>query len=145
MNKYIVRIVYLTGCLCVFVYNTYNIYIYIYMYVLYILYIYIISIYLSIYLYLYLYIYIYGNHKTLISHHGFSYYQVILLILTGQKEQTMFCITFRHSPSSIYINVNIYSQKKLQQNLYFDFLRYVQRLTFELCNLVHTNFIQRFG
>ena len=41
-------------------------------------------------------VYIYGNHKTLISHHGSSYYQVI----TGQKEQTMFCIAFRHSPSS---------------------------------------------
>ena len=34
-------------------------------------------------------------HKTLIFHHGCSYYQVI----TGQKEQTIFCITFRHSPS----------------------------------------------
>ena len=44
----------------------------------------------------YIYIYIYGYHKTLISYHGCSYYQVI----TGQKEQTIFCITFRHSPSS---------------------------------------------
>ena len=44
----------------------------------------------------YIYIYIYnGNHKTLICHHGCSYY----LVLTGQKEQTMFCITFRHLPS----------------------------------------------
>ena len=40
-------------------------------------------------------IYIYISHKTLISHHGCSYYQVI----TGQKEQTIFCITFLHSPS----------------------------------------------
>ena len=46
--------------------------------------------------FVYIYIYIYGNHKTLISHHGFSYYKV----KTGQKEQTIFCITFRHLPSS---------------------------------------------
>ena len=45
-------------------------------------------------------LYIYGNHKTLISHHGCSYYLAIM----GQTEQTIFCITFRHSPSSdIYI------------------------------------------
>ena len=50
----------------------------------------------SIYLCIYIYLYIYGNHKTLISHHGCSYYEVI----TGQKEQTIFCITFRHLPSS---------------------------------------------
>ena len=41
-------------------------------------------------------IYIYGNHKTLISHHCCSYY----LVITGQREQTIFSITFRHSPSS---------------------------------------------
>ena len=48
------------------------------------------------YIYIYIYIYIYGNHKTLISHRGCSYY----LVITGQKEQTILCITFRHSPSS---------------------------------------------
>ena len=37
-----------------------------------------------------------GNHKTLISHHGCSYY----LVITGQKEQTIFCMTFRHLPTS---------------------------------------------
>ena len=45
---------------------------------------------------IYIYIYIYDNHKTLISHHGCSCY----LVITGQKEQTIFCITFRHFPSS---------------------------------------------
>ena len=38
----------------------------------------------------------YGNHKTLISHHGCPYYLVIM----GQKEQIIFCMTFWHSPSS---------------------------------------------
>ena len=47
-----------------------------------------------IFKYIYKYTYIY-NHKTLISHHGYSYY----LVITGQKEQIMFCITFRHLPS----------------------------------------------
>ena len=37
-----------------------------------------------------------GHHKTLICHHGCSYYQVIM----GQNEQTIFCIMFQHLPSS---------------------------------------------
>ena len=49
-----------------------------------------------IYIYIYMYYILYGNHKTLISHHGCSHY----LVITGQKEQTIFCITFLHSPSS---------------------------------------------
>ena len=49
-----------------------------------------------LYIYIYIYIYIYGNHKTLISHHGCSYY----LVITEQKEQTIFCITFLHLHSS---------------------------------------------
>ena len=57
----------------------------------------IIYIYIYIYIYnVYIYIYIYGNHKTLIFHHGCLYY----LVITRQKEQTIFCITFRYSPSS---------------------------------------------
>ena len=48
--------------------------------------------YIYIYIYINICIYIY----TLISHHGCSYY----LVMTGQKEQTIFCITFRHLPFS---------------------------------------------
>ena len=41
-------------------------------------------------------------------------------------------------------SLNIYReyQKKFDQNLDFNFLRYVQRVTFKLCNLVHTNIIE---
>ena len=56
---------------------------------------------------IYIFIYIHGNHKTLISRHGCSYY----LVITGQREQTIFCITFWHSRSSdeyIYIHTYIY-------------------------------------
>ena len=61
------------------------------------IYIYIYTYYIYIYMYIYIYIYyIYGNHKILISHHGCSYY----LVITEQKEQTIFCITFWHLPSS---------------------------------------------
>ena len=76
-------------------------YTHIYIYIIY-MYVYI-NIYRYIYIYVYvyniytsIYIYIYGNHKTLISHHGCSY----CLVITGQMEQTIFCITFWHSPSS---------------------------------------------
>ena len=51
---------------------------------------------IATYIYIYMYYILYGNHKTLISHHGCSHY----LVITGQKEQTIFCITFLHSPSS---------------------------------------------
>ena len=47
-------------------------------------------------MYVYIYIYICSNRKTIISHHGCSHYQVI----TGQKEEAIFCITFRHWPCS---------------------------------------------
>ena len=36
-------------------------------------------------------------------------------------------------------------EKKLDQNLDFDFLRYIQRLAFYLCNLLHTNIIKGFA
>ena len=41
-------------------------------------------------------VFIYGNQNTLISHNVCSYY----LLITGQTEKTIFCITFRHLPSS---------------------------------------------
>ena len=47
----------------------------------------------------------------------------------------------------IYIYVYIYRmyQKKLDQNSDFNFLQYVQKVTFRLCNLVHPNIIKSLG
>ena len=82
-------------------------------------------------------VYIYGNHKTLISHHCCSYY----LVITGQR-QTIFSITFRHSPSSeasffydirsicayiyeyIYIYMNIYIYIYIYIHMYMNMYIY---------------------
>ena len=54
------------------------------------------------YMYMYIYIYIYINVYMVIIKHFTSWLLILLgnQVITGQKEQTIFCIAFQHLPSS---------------------------------------------
>ena len=67
--------------------------------------------YIHIYIYIYniyIYVYIYGNHKTLISHHGCSYY----LVITGHTILQFFLynnsvrLQYKQSAKSLLYNFN---------------------------------------
>ena len=76
---------------------------------------------------------------TLLFQHFLYYYQrgvfllfwswVVVILILNDSDCVILCLP----------------EKKLDQNLDFDLLRYIQRLAFYLCNLLHTNIIKGFA